>query len=102
MSEPDPGDAALEANEAGGAGESADVASDVLAARLRTVQRELAGLEVDHETRNRLNARFAVICTSLKVPGADRVRGLQRLDELMADARSQRRDPSPAANGDEV
>jgi hypothetical protein len=63
-----------------------DVSGDVLAEKLLAVQRSLAALNADSEVRIRLNFRFMAICTSLKMPGASRVRGLRRLDELMADA----------------
>jgi len=36
--------------------------------------------------RVRLHLRFMAICTSLKMPGANRARGAQRLDRLIADA----------------
>lgn len=71
MSEPEPHD---------------DVSGDVLAEKLLAVQRHLAALNADSEVRIRLNLRFMAICTSLKTPGASRVRGLERLDMLMADA----------------
>jgi hypothetical protein len=63
-----------------------DVGGDVLAEKLLAVQRLLATLNADSDVRIRLNLRFMAICTSLKTPGASRVRGLRRLDRLMADA----------------
>jgi hypothetical protein len=64
-----------------------DVASqDLLAEKLLAVQRVLATLDPDSEVRIRLNLRFMAICTSLKMPGANAVRGIRRLDRLMADA----------------
>jgi len=62
------------------------VGQDVLAEKLRSVQRVLATLNADSEVRIRLNLRFMAICTSLKMPGANAVRGIRRLDRLMADA----------------
>lgn len=70
-----------------------DVSSgDALAARLRTAQQALVALDIDADTRKRLNVRFMSICTSLKVPGANIDRGMQRLDQLMTDAAIARRD----------
>jgi hypothetical protein len=63
-----------------------DVSGDVLAEKLLAVQRLLATLNADSDVRIRLNLRFMAICTSLKTPGASRVRGLRRLGRLMADA----------------
>ena len=63
-----------------------DVSGDVLAEKLLAVQRLLAALNADSEVRIRLNLRYMAICTSLKTPGANRIRGLRRLDKLMADA----------------
>jgi hypothetical protein len=60
--------------------------ADVLADKLLAVQRVLATLNADSEVRIRLNLRFMAICTSLKMPGANAVRGIRRLDRLMADA----------------
>ncbi len=60
--------------------------ADALAARLLAVQRVLSGLNVDPDVRMRLHLRFMAICTSLKMPTADRIRGSRRLDRLMADA----------------
>jgi hypothetical protein len=74
-----------------------DVSGDVLAKKLLAVQRHLAALNADSEVRIRLNLRFMAICTSLKTPGASQVRGLKRLDQLMADAELAR-----GAEGDEV
>ena len=74
--------------------ESAD---DALAEKLLAVQRVLATLNADPETRIRLNLRFMAICTSLKTPGANRARGLRRLDRLMTDALQAR-----GQTGDEV
>jgi hypothetical protein len=59
---------------------------DPLAARLLAVQRTLCGLKADPDVRLRLHLRFVAICTSLKMPAANRLRGAQRLDRLMADA----------------
>ncbi|HYK32796.1 MAG TPA: hypothetical protein VEV63_12575 [Streptosporangiaceae bacterium] len=77
MSEPEPRD---------------DVSGDVLAEKLLAVQRHLAALNAESEVRIRLNLRFMAICASLKTPGASRIRGLRRLDRLMADAELARPD----------
>jgi hypothetical protein len=61
-------------------------AADALAAKLRAVQRLLSGLDVDPDVRLRLHLRYLAICTSLKLPGANRARGALRLEQLMADA----------------
>ncbi len=61
-------------------------AGDPLAARMLAVHRTLEALSADSDARIRLHLRFMAICTSLKMPGANRVRGAQRLDRLMADA----------------
>jgi hypothetical protein len=68
------------------------IACDALAARLRAAQQSLVALDADSEIRKRLNLRFMSICTALKVPGASIDRGMQRLDQLMADAERARRD----------
>ena len=68
-----------------------DADTDALAARLLAVHRALAALGADSDARIRLHLRFMAICTSLKMPGANRVRGAQRLDRLMADADQARR-----------
>jgi hypothetical protein len=70
----------------GGAG-GANCAHEVLAARLLAAQRLLATLTADPEVRLRLQARFIAICTALRLPGASEVRGVSRLDRLLADAR---------------
>jgi hypothetical protein len=59
---------------------------DELAAKLLAVQRVLRGLNADPDVRMKLHLRFMAICTSLKLPTADRVKGAKRLDRLMADA----------------
>jgi hypothetical protein len=41
---------------------------------------------MDGDVRLKLQVRYAAICTSLKLPSADRVRGAQRLDRLIDDA----------------
>jgi hypothetical protein len=61
-------------------------AADALAAKLLAVQRLLSRLDVDPDVRLRLHLRYMAICTSLKLPAADRARGALRLDQLMADA----------------
>jgi hypothetical protein len=68
-----------------GLGSQAD-GDDALAARLLAAQRVLCALNVDPEVRTRLHLRFMAICTSLKMPAANRIRGAQRLEQLMADA----------------
>jgi len=78
------------------AAERAEV--DPLAARLLAVQRALCGLNVDPDVRMRLHLRFMAICTSLKMPAANRPRGAQRLDRLMADAERAR----GAGRGDDL
>ncbi len=67
-----------------GLGAQAD--RDALAARLLAVQRVLADLNAEPDVRMRLHLRFMAICTSLKMPAANRMRGARRLDRLMADA----------------
>ncbi len=70
---------------------SAEAASgDALAARLLAAHRALAALGTESDARIRLHLRFMAICTSLKMPGANRARGAQRLDRLMADAEQAR------------
>jgi hypothetical protein len=64
----------------------AQPSSDELAAKLLAVQRVLRHLNADPEIRMKLHIRFMAICTSLKMPTADRVKGAKRLDRLMADA----------------
>lgn len=64
----------------------AHAAGDTLAARLLAAQRMLCALDVDNDARLRLQLRYAAICTSLKLPSADRARGAERLDRLIADA----------------
>jgi hypothetical protein len=60
---------------------------DVLANKLLAVQRVLATLNAGSDAQIRLNLRFMAICTSLKMPDANAVRGINRLDRLMADAK---------------
>jgi hypothetical protein len=68
-----------------GLGSQAD-GDDALAARLLAAQRVLCALNVDPDVRTKLHLRFMAICTSLKMPAANRIRGAQRLEQLMADA----------------
>jgi len=68
-----------------GLGSQAD-GGDALAARLLAAQRVLCALNADPDVRTRLHLRFMAICTSLKMPAANRSRGAQRLDRLIADA----------------
>jgi hypothetical protein len=70
----------------------AQAAGDALAARLLAAQRVLCALETGEDAedagnvRLKLQLRYAAICTSLKLPAADRVRAAERLDRLIADA----------------
>jgi len=64
----------------------AQPSSDELAAKLLAVQRVLRRLNADPEVRMKLHLRFMAICTSLKMPTADRLKVAKRLDRLMADA----------------
>jgi hypothetical protein len=63
-------------------------AGEPLAATLLAAQRLLSRLDVDSEVRIRLHLRYMAICTSLKMPGANRARGSERLERLIADARA--------------
>ena len=67
-------------------GRGAQAAGDTLAARLLAAQRLLCARDMDGDVRLKLQLRYAAICTSLKLPSADRVRGAERLDRLIADA----------------
>jgi hypothetical protein len=67
-------------------GQGAQAAGDTLAARLLAAQRLLCAPHMDSDVRLRLQLRYAAICTSLKLPSADRVRGAERLDRLIAEA----------------
>jgi hypothetical protein len=60
--------------------------ADALAAKLLAVQRLLSELDVHPDVRLRLHLRYMAICTSLKLPAANRARGVLRLDQLAADA----------------
>jgi len=60
-------------------------AGDALAARLLAAHHAVAAL-ADPDVRARLHLRFMAICTSLKMPGANRVKGARRLDRLIIDA----------------
>lgn len=64
---------------------------DPLAARLLAARRALAARDMDPDVLTRLQLRFMAICTSLKMPAANRGRGSQRLDRLIADAEAARR-----------
>ena len=70
--------------------------ADPLAARLLAAQRLLCTPDIDPDVRLKLQLRFASICTSLKLPAADRARGAERLDRLIADAERARRHDSGA------
>ncbi|HEX5188828.1 MAG TPA: hypothetical protein VFW16_04765 [Streptosporangiaceae bacterium] len=77
----------------------AQAAGDALAARLLAAQRLLGALGAGKgggDVRLRLHLRFAAICTSLKLPSADRDRAAERLDRLIADAELARRAESAA------
>ncbi len=67
-------------------GPGVHAAGDTLAARLLAAQRLLCALDSGSDVRLRLQLRYAAICTSLKLPSADRARGEERLDRLIADA----------------
>jgi hypothetical protein len=70
----------------------AQAAGDALAARLLAAQRVLCALEMAEDAKDtrdvrlKLQLRYAAICTSLKLPAADRARAAERLDRLIADA----------------
>lgn len=72
-------------------GLGAQPGADPLAARLLAARRALSARDIDPDVRTRLQLRFMAICTSLKMPAADRARGAQRLDRLIADAQLARR-----------
>ncbi len=77
----------------------AQAAGDALAASLLAAQRLLCALETGQaagDVRLRLQLRYAAICTSLKLPAADRARAAERLDRLIADAELARRGESGA------
>jgi hypothetical protein len=77
----------------------AEAAGDALAASLLAAQRLLCALETGQaagDVRLRLQLRYAAICTSLKLPAADRARAAERLDRLIADAELARRGESGA------
>ena len=74
-----------------GPGLSTQPGTDPLAARLLAAQRALTVRDIDPDVRTRLHLRFMAICTSLKMPAANRARGAQRLDRLIADAELARR-----------
>ena len=65
--------------------------NDPLASRLLAARRALSARDIDPEVRTRLHLRFMAICTSLKTSAANRDRGAQRLDRLIADAEIARR-----------
>jgi hypothetical protein len=74
-------------------------AGDAVATRLLAAQRLLGALETGRGAGDvwlRLHLRFAAICTSLKLPSADRDRAAERLDRLIADAELARRAESGA------
>jgi hypothetical protein len=72
-------------------GLDAQAANDPLAGRLLAARRALNAPDIDPDVRARLHLRFMAICTSLKMPAANRGRLAQRLDRLIADAQSARR-----------
>jgi hypothetical protein len=72
-------------------GLDAQAANDPLAARLLAARRALNARDIDPEVRSKLHLRFRAICTSLKMPAANRRRLAQRLDRLIADAQIARR-----------
>lgn len=67
-------------------GQHARAGGDTLAARLLAAQQLLCSHEMDNDVRLRLQLRFGAICTSLKLPSADRDRLARRLDRLIAEA----------------
>jgi hypothetical protein len=76
-------------------------ADDPLAAALLMAQRLLARLDAESDVRLRLHVRYVAICTSLKMPAANRARGAQRLGRLIAEIRAARAShPGRAANQD--
>jgi hypothetical protein len=72
-------------------GLDAQAANDRLAGRLLAARRALNARDIDPDVRTRLYLRFRAICTSLKMPAANRGRLAQRLDRLIADAQIARR-----------
>ena len=78
-------------SEPGRPGPGTQAGDDPLAARLLTARRALNAQDIDAEVRTRLHLRFMAICASLKLPAANRARGAQRLDQLIADAELARR-----------
>ena len=75
-----------EARSAAEAAAAADAADDELAVRLLAAHRFLATLNVEPDVQIGLHLRFMAICSSLKMPGANRARGAERLDRFIADA----------------
>ena len=67
-------------------GPGAHATGDPLAARLLAAQRLLCAPDLESDARLRLQLRYAAICTSLKLPSADRARAAERLARLIADA----------------
>jgi len=73
--------------EPSGGGRPAEPAGpDALAARLLAAHRVLTALQADPDQRRRLHLRFVAICASMRLPGANRARCVERLDRLIADA----------------
>ena len=78
---------AMTESESAEAGPGTQALGDALAARLLAAQRLLCEPGLDPDVRNRLHLRYMAICTSLKMPAANKMRGEQRLAQLIADAR---------------
>lgn len=78
-----------------GLGAQAD--EDPLANRLLAARRALSAQDIDPDILTRLHLRFMAICTSLKMPTANPVRGARRLDRLIADAEFARRNRTDSA-----
>lgn len=75
-------------------------AGDPLAAALLRAQRLLCEADVEPDVRLRLYLRYTAICTSLKVPAANRARGAERLKRLIADVTGASR--GQGGRGDEL
>jgi hypothetical protein len=63
-------------------------ADDPLATALLVARRLLSRLDVESDVRLRLHLRYMSICTSLKMPAANRARGAERLGRLIAEIKA--------------
>jgi|SRR5690242_3877353 hypothetical protein len=63
-------------------------ADDPLAAALLVAQRLLSTVDAASDVRLRLHLRYMAICTSLKMPAANRARGAERLGRLIAEIKA--------------